>query len=210
MIAGFFDFWKEIKKMFRAFTEKNQAITFEVSDCPTMVSPVQLAMLARPGSPILRADSVCRCFDKYCEGDVYKLEDKRLGILIYINGFKLLKEDGVICGVGDLANATRIMGTLLTCKFVNYVPERTPVKFIYGGRVLTWHDFLANVKGRVFLDNYGVFAETKDIRPCVWMSKVGHPIFQGDALEKGIVCMAWPSPYIDGFDGQRHEIERIN
>ena len=203
----------------RGISLKASPILFTVQDCPVVLNSELIALINRPCSPLLRADSVVIGDESHelFEGDYIFGASKHnlIGYVVYVKGFKVLNaKTNEICEFKDIGEYyTRVNSSKRGLKIIE--PYRFRIEYKYS-------DYTFDISKVLRVDNGIVTIYKKllepirieDVKLCTGFTDNGDVLAYGDKYKNGEICFHDLHPMIrtsiDSFEDIEIESEEMS
>lgn len=177
---------------------KKELVSFTLEDGPILQDAKSFALINRPGSPILRYNTIMKGCDipRVYEGDIIEYHGKEYIIHNEI-GFCAISLDGERIYLDDLdeikvvnnmyfQNKFKVFSKKCTFKYV----EKTEKRFLGGEREFGFRSIMGGIAGKPLISIYGAkLSDASDIRMFTGIRYKGKRIYFGDEIEGSIVYM---------------------
>lgn len=172
----------------RALTELGEPFYFSAKDVPVKVYPDIFILAARPGTPLLKASSMCRAMDhmQLAEGDRVLIDGKKY-TLTYHKGFSFKSDSGII-----------IPSNTVTSYQLLYLDSggKSKLQFKYRGRVFQLPSLFGCIDDKAVLSITKDLADPEEIQISAGFTYNREKVFYGDVIEGGEVIMWHGRPCI--------------
>ena len=177
----------------RGISLKASPVLFDLKDCPVVLNSELIALINRPYSPLLRADSIVLGDEEngLFEGDYVFGSDKHnlIGYIIYLKGFKVLdartNEVLELKDIGDYY--TRVNSSKRGLNIIK--PYRFRIEYKY-------QDYTFDISKLLRVDN-GIITiykkllepiKIEDVKLCTGFTDNGDVLSYGDVYGDGVIC----------------------
>ena len=196
----------------RGITLEGEAYFFELNDCPVIINDTTIALVNKPGSPLLRANSIARSSVEtgICETDfVMTKSNKFVGYIVYDNRFRIWLTGLNVTVPFDDVDKFIIQENTGTKDIEIMNQFRSPILYKYG-------DFTFNINKVIRIVNNKVIVYNKllreiyvrDVNLCTGLTYNGIPIAFGETVPNGKVVLHHNKPMIKIGDDVYKEFEK--
>lgn len=171
----------------KALTTKQEEYTFDIQDIPVMMDEAQFVLMARPGSPILLADTVVTGSDipGIFEGTTLKDEQGQDYLVSFKRGFAAM---GSMSGVRKMSEVGNY--TITGYKSVESISLcRQRILFKYNDIQFQFRDFVGIINGNPIIKESYTPIDPAKLRQYAGLTYNGKPVFLGDIIDGCTVTM---------------------
>ena len=191
----------------RACTLTNKYYTFSIKDIPVLVDDNNFILMARPGSPILRFDTIGSLTDipDIGEGTVLVGENNDVYTISFKRGFAAMSSDRQISKLHELSNYT------ITAEAPHFVgiANRQRLLFKYNNLQFQIKDIVGAIDGKAIVKREHTLVAVDKVQQYAGLTFNNTRVFLGDVIDGGIVtmykgrvCLHKNNRYIDLTDMQ--------
>lgn len=173
----------------KALTLSGDWYEFSITDIPVIYEDGRMALINKPGSPILSTDRIIRGTSEYglFEGDVIRADGK-LWVVCYERGFKIVSNDYVIRYLYNLSNFEKV-GTYQDFQEVAPVTFRRKLIFKYKNAIFTINDIVGAYDGGAIIRSLPEPLSPELIQQECGMRYQGNLLFLGDFVNDSLVAL---------------------
>lgn len=191
----------------QALTIKGVACKFSIYDVPVAIDDEQFILMAKPGSPILRTQTIVSCTDipNVCEGTILTDNNGVDYVVSFKRGFAAMDAQRAVVKISDIVgchiSGSIDLSTIALCR----------QRLIYRYKDLQFQlkDFVGISDGKAIIKESHTPIELSNVQQYAGLTYNGKNVFFGDYIDgfkvvmhKGRICMDCGDHYVDIADMQ--------